>query len=150
MPPATPKGELSPKEKIIIAIVLKCFKPNGQIDWEAVADLGGYGNIGSAKNIYGTARGKLHLILSTAISEGRVVPKTTNRSATINSKGKRAARDADTDDGEEQPAQKKAKKTPVKSTPKKGKRVTPAEEVKAEEIEESITVEGEDDDEDEI
>ncbi|KAJ8114390.1 hypothetical protein ONZ43_g4915 [Nemania bipapillata] len=118
MPPApTNDGELSHKEKAILALAWKCFETEPKIDWEKLGALGGYTNWRSARNLFAIAKKKLNAHVNAdngADDDGHgntASPKTPT--------GKKRKDDAEHGNSDAL-TPKKAKKTPVKSTPKKG------------------------------
>ncbi|KAI0873262.1 hypothetical protein GGS24DRAFT_501965 [Hypoxylon argillaceum] len=107
MPSTTTKdGELSKKEMAILGLAWKCFQTEPKIDWEKLAELGGYTNPRSAQNLLYGAKKKLNA----EINGGDNADADNNQSVASTPKGKK--RKADDEGGNITPrTPKKAKKT---------------------------------------
>ncbi|TGJ78895.1 hypothetical protein E0Z10_g9867 [Xylaria hypoxylon] len=157
-PKAAPKaenGELSETEKGVLSMAWQCFESEPKIDYDKLASLGGYTNIGSVMNIVRGAKKKLILDAVAAAGNNRQASASTSKAAqpkkratAAKGKGKRKADDADNDDDSDALPAKKTKKTPAKSTAKKGKLASVNDE--AEEDKEISDAEEDNDDDGEI
>ncbi|KAI0441621.1 hypothetical protein F4803DRAFT_576286 [Xylaria telfairii] len=156
MPPKTQDGELTDKEKAVLANAWKCFEAEPKIDYAKLAGIGGYSNINSVRNIVRGAKLKLKAKgeddangngEGSAASSPMAPPAKKRATATPKGK-KRAVEEANGDEDEiATPTPKKTKKTPAKTPAKtaikKGKAVKAVKE--DEEDEEELKVEGSDD-----
>ncbi|KAI0111147.1 hypothetical protein GGR51DRAFT_569209 [Nemania sp. FL0031] len=149
MPPKTTDGELTAKEKAILALAWKCFQNEPKIDLDKLAALGGYTNPRSASNILAVAKKKLAAGLDgadatgAADDEGNVAvasPKTPQAKKAATPRGKKRAIETDADGNGESPTPKRVKKTPAKSTPKKKMPVADEDQDTEEEVKPEIKV----------
>ncbi|KAI3317385.1 hypothetical protein HD806DRAFT_541308 [Xylariaceae sp. AK1471] len=134
MAPKTEKsGDLTEKEKIILGLAWKCFLgAEPKMDWDKLAALGNYTNVGSAKNILHSARKKLNGMADGEASGAgngdgtggdeaagaAAVATPTKKKQAAKAKGKRKS-DDDDDDNPETPTPKRAKKAAATPSAKK-------------------------------
>ncbi|KAH8163051.1 hypothetical protein CIB48_g5174 [Xylaria polymorpha] len=151
MPPKTQEGELSEKEKAVLANAWKCFDAEPKIDYKKLASIGGYTNINSVRNLVHGAKKKLKTMGESDANgngEGSAAssPKatTTKKSAAATPKGKKRTGE-EVNGNKDARTPKKLKKTPAKSATKtatKGKAVKDEDEVELEvEDEDELEVE---------
>ncbi|GAP86685.1 hypothetical protein SAMD00023353_2000420 [Rosellinia necatrix] len=127
MPPKVNDNELSEKEKFVLGLAWKCFESEPKINWEKLANLGGYTNQASAQNVVRAAKKKLMAAATEGLGDdSEALPQTPKkkRVATPGSgkgKNKRIIEDSNDADDEDMalPVSKKLKRTPKKARPVK-------------------------------
>ncbi|KAI8631608.1 hypothetical protein F5Y19DRAFT_473284 [Xylariaceae sp. FL1651] len=127
MSPKTKEGDLTATDKRILGLVFDSVKLP-KMDWNKLAEMGGYTNVKSAENAWYAAKKKLTKFarnFGDAANAGQSADNEDLGHEATNAKTKRKADSADTDSEEDElPVPKRAKKTTAKLSIAKGKKLT--------------------------